>query len=788
MHAVRQQQFGLVAGDQLTTQQADKQARAEVARRIEEIFESTRAKVEERLARLDKEVNDTFDQGAEKARQEFETYVDERMTRWKLERYLLQPGGSLLWVKDQLLGLPEEVNAFYAEGRQLYVERMDGVIDQIAGAVEAGLAEAKQLINAGRTEVQTYVASLPENLRQVGEQAATTIQGKFDSLRQSVDEKGTQLVDQLAQKYVDNLGKLDERIGEMKVENRGLVHKAKEQIQGVIDTIIGLKNMLLGILAKAAAAIDKIIEDPIAFLGNLVAGVKAGLDNFMSNIGTHLKKGLMEWLFGALAGAGITLPETFDLKGIISLVLQVLGLTYANFRARAVAIVGEPIVKALEEAAEVFKILVTEGVGGLWRFIQEKIGDIKSMIMDAILAFVRDKVIIAGITWLIGLLNPASAFVKACKAIYDIVMFFVNRGSQIISLVNAIVDSIAAIANGAIGVAATWVENALARAIPVAIGFLAALLGLGDISGTIRSTIQKVQAPVNKAIDWVIHQAVKLVKAVGKFIGGLFGKKDKKKDEVKEQDPEKAAKVEAGLAAIDQAEQAVLKDGHISKEHADQVAAKVKGEHPVFKSIRVKDGGGTWNYLYEASPGEEKTGETKDPNEVTVEVGTTIVLIGKEGNRTKAWPAKVLSVDPGKSFTYEGPGGKRFTKVSGMFSFDSYKKLWRLVESDADLQVQEHHKIPWTNEAHWQHRLRVLSGVDLKNDSRNLMSLGGHAGPHSADYHATVQAMMHVAYNGQKETTQRDADKAMASVMAEIERSIGNGSLKPYEDREVWIP
>ncbi|WP_162917693.1 hypothetical protein [Dongia deserti] len=39
-------------------------------------------------------------------------------------------------------------------------------------------------------------------------------------------------------------------------------------------------------------------------------------------------------------------------------------------------------------------------------------------------------------TWLIGLLNPASAFVKACKAIYDIIMFFVNRGSQIMALVN----------------------------------------------------------------------------------------------------------------------------------------------------------------------------------------------------------------------------------------------------------------------------------------------------------------------------------------------------------------
>jgi len=59
----------------------------------------------------------------------------------------------------------------------------------------------------------------------------------------------------------------------------------------------------------------------------------------------------------------------------------------------------------------------------------------------------------AGITWIIGLLNPASAFFKACKAIYDIIVFFINRGSQIIALVNAVIDSIKAIVKGALGTA-----------------------------------------------------------------------------------------------------------------------------------------------------------------------------------------------------------------------------------------------------------------------------------------------------------------------------------------------
>ena len=96
--------------------------------------------------------------------------------------------------------------------------------------------------------------------------------------------------------------------------------------------------------------IDKIISDPIGFLTNLVSGVKQGLKNFIANIGTHLQKGLMGWLFGTLAEAGIQMPESFDLKGILSLVLQVLGLTYTNIRKRAVGILGEKTVSMLEKA------------------------------------------------------------------------------------------------------------------------------------------------------------------------------------------------------------------------------------------------------------------------------------------------------------------------------------------------------------------------------------------------------------------------------------------------------
>src|SRR5829696_1766102 len=151
------------------------------------------------------------------------------------------------------------------------------------------------------------------------------------------------------------------------------------------------------------------------------------------------------------------------------------------------------------------------------------------MVLDAIFDFIKEKVVMAGVTWIIGLLNPASAFFKAIKAIYEIVMFIINCGSEILEFVNAIIDSIGAIAKGQLSIAATFVENALAKAVPLAIGFLAGLLGIGDPSKEVSSIMEKAQAPVNKAMDWVINKAVQLVKAAGKLFG--FGKEEKAEDD-----------------------------------------------------------------------------------------------------------------------------------------------------------------------------------------------------------------------------------------------------------------
>jgi len=502
IHGIRTQQLGKVGAQQLGTKAKDAQERQRVTDTINGIKDKTRTDVETILASMETEASNIFETGLKRAEKAYEDAFEEAK------------GGIGTWLTTWGDDWEKHIEQSLATARRQYLHEVDAAIDEVSTFVEGKLKAAKQRVADGRKEVENFFNGLDASVKQFGEEALQAVSADFDTMGSDIDQRRDNLINKLTEQYKASHERMSAMEEKLREENKSLWQRVYDATVGLVKKIIEFKNMLLGILGKAAAVIGDIIAHPIQFLGNLVAGVMQGLKNFMSKIGTYLIKGLMDWLFGALAGAGLQLPEKFDLQGVISIVLQILGLTYASFRARAVAIVGEPVVAALEKAAEVFKVVLTEGIPGLWRFIKDQSANLKSMVLDAIFDYIKDKVIMAGITWIIGLLNPASAFFKACKAIYDIVMFFVNRGSQILALVNAVIDSMAAIAKGSIGVAATFVENALAKAIPVAIGFLASLLGLGDPSKPVRGFIEKAQAPVNKAIDWVINLAVKGVKGL----------------------------------------------------------------------------------------------------------------------------------------------------------------------------------------------------------------------------------------------------------------------------------
>ncbi|WP_211280288.1 HNH endonuclease signature motif containing protein, partial [Streptomyces lushanensis] len=235
------------------------------------------------------------------------------------------------------------------------------------------------------------------------------------------------------------------------------------------------------------------------------------------------------------AGAGLNLPAKFDLKGIIQLLASMLGLTWANIRARITRKgVPEQAMAAAEQAVPVAQSLQKEGPAGAVEHIKASVGDLKTTILQKLTSYLIPTVLTAGIAWIVSLLTPASAFVRAVKGIIDIVTFIVTRGAELIGFVNSVLDAVIAIANGGQGGVPALIEGALAASIPLLIGFLAALLGIGGLANKVKQVFTAVARPVNKAIDKIVDFIVKKGKALWSKL------KPQKKDKRSPQEQERA--------------------------------------------------------------------------------------------------------------------------------------------------------------------------------------------------------------------------------------------------------
>ncbi|MFB7078485.1 hypothetical protein [Streptomyces sp. NPDC056308] len=525
-----------VDGGKGETKSKDEKRRAEVTAKLQKVYDGTKKDVETTLSDLDKKVDTAFTAGEKTARDAFTADHKRRMKAYKDKRYSGMFGPAK-WAKDKLMGMPKEADDLFQEARKLYVTKMQTVISSVADIIGAELGRAKARIAKGRAELKAEVDKLPADLRQFGEDAAKDFAGKFDDLEATVNEKSEQLVQDLANKYTAALNKIDEEIKKLQEANKGLVQKAKDAIVGALKTINELKNLLLGILAKAASAIMKIIKDPIGFLGNLVRAVGAGLNLFITNVAEHLRTGVVSWLLGTAVKAGLELPQKFDLKGIIQLIASLLGLTWANIRARITRKgIPDQAMSAVEQSVPVAQTLAREGPAGAVKEIEAEAGDLKATILEKLTSYLIPTVIIAGITWIISLLNPASAFVRAVKGIIDIVTFIVNQGAQIVEFVNAVLDAVIAIANGGAAGVPKMVEAALAASVPLLIGFLASLLGIGGLADKVKSVFHAVARPVNRAIDKIVGFIAKAGKKLWAKLKTKPGSKRKEPEDTKPRD------------------------------------------------------------------------------------------------------------------------------------------------------------------------------------------------------------------------------------------------------------
>ncbi|RKH40949.1 phage tail protein [Corallococcus sicarius] len=505
---------------QMLAKAKDEARRKEVTDTIEKLYQQTKVKVETKLSTLEADVMRLFDVGAEAALADMKSYANREIDRFKDERYSGITGGAR-WLADLFRDVPEGIKVILRAARGRFATRMDALAVRISATVDNRLADAKAEVDKGQAAIKTYVASLPRDLQAVGKQAQQEVASRFDELRSGIDAKKNDLAQKLAQKYKEAHDKADAALKKLEDENKGALKGLVDAIGEIIKILSEFKDKLMAVLRKGADTILLILKDPIGFLGNLLAAIKQGFNQFVGNIWTHLKRGFMEWLFGSLASAGIQVPADLNVWSILKLVLDVLGLTYAWMRGEAVKLVGERNVALVEKLVEYITVTIKGGPQALWEKLKEDLSNLKAMVIDAIQTWLIDTIVKQAVTKILSMFNPAGAIVQAVLAIYNVVMWVIENASRILALIEAIVNSLHAIATGAIGGAAKWIENALASLIPIVIGFLARLIGLGGISAKIREFITKVQAKVRAAVLGWLKKAFAWVKK----LFGVGGKK-----------------------------------------------------------------------------------------------------------------------------------------------------------------------------------------------------------------------------------------------------------------------
>lgn len=347
----------------------------------------------------------------------------------------------------------------------------------------------------------------------------------------------------------------------------------------------------LAYIKKTGAALKSILRNPLPFVGNLVKAAKQGFLNFADNFLDHLKAGLIDWLTGSLPG--IYIPKAFSLGEIAKFAFSALGLTWANIRQKLVKATSETVVKTLETGFDIVVALVRDGPAAAWDKIKEQLANLKDMVIGGITDFVVDMVVKKAIPKLVAMFIPGAGFISAILSIYDTIMVFVNKIKQIVQVVTGFIDSLVAIAAGQIGAAASRVEKSLAGVLSLAINFLAGFAGLGKVADKVMGVIQKIRAPVDKALDWLVDWIVKAAKtlfakgkaAVGKVIGWAFATKTFKDSEGKQH---QLYVSDAGGLTVESAPQAAeaFVDWYATKRTLDPaLVSQVKGKIKEAKNV-----------------------------------------------------------------------------------------------------------------------------------------------------------------------------------------------------------
>jgi rubrerythrin len=530
LKAKRKIGLGTTAQKQKGTKSTLEKKREEISIKINSIHMAAQLKVKLKLTDLETTSKKWFDDDNAKATEAFQNNVDRELAAFKKQRY----SGFFGWArkaKDWLLGMDNlpEVSGIFARNRSNFEIATKKLVSDITLFNKLVIKECKEALASARMEIQVHVNNLGPGLKAIGIEAQKEMNAKLADLDNAVAKTEQDLGKVLAEKQQSAIKAIDQKIEKMKEDMSGALSKlgkllllaAKKFFTWALEKFGYSLQEIEAIINKGTAILKAIFTQPIQFVKNLMNAAITGFKNFGKNFLKHLKNALFEWLTGSLEG--LVLPQTWDFKGIISVALQMIGISYQNIRKHMVAVMGEPIVAGIEKTFTLVKTLITEGPIAAWEQLKEMASEMRDAFIEAVKDFIKTKIIEQAIQWLVSLFIPGAGIIKAIIGIYDTIVFFIQKAKQIMQMISSFLGSIAEIAAGNIGAAADAMESGLARGLSLVISFLAQLLHLSGITNKIKAAIQKIRDKVDavllKVAKWIADKAGKLLGSVKAAVG-----------------------------------------------------------------------------------------------------------------------------------------------------------------------------------------------------------------------------------------------------------------------------
>jgi hypothetical protein len=434
-------------------------------------------------------------------------------------------------------GLPDWVTAAYDRAEATFADGATALVTDIGRDVADVVDRCKQLVRQAREDIDRVASALPASLQAWAHGEATRLGGELDQVDARIDQTRRGLDRDLVQRAGAAVHEVREQVAALREAARGLVDRiaaavdAFEEdpgriiVDGLLEAVGIPPGRFWALIERLGNVVDGIAAEPMRFANTLMAGVGRGFEQFFHNLPAHLGQALFQWLFSKLGEAGVAMPTDFSVRSIVTLVLEVLGITWPRVRTILARHLGPEAVELLEHAYQLVATLIERGPEGLFEMLREQLdpGAIVDMIKEAALQYVMDTIVTRVAGRIVMMLNPAGAILQAIEAIYRVIRWVVDNAATIFTLVESVVNGAAAILAGNTDGVAGLVESSLVRLVVPVIDFLAGYLGLGGIPAAIRNLVLGLQARVEAILDRVVGFLVTRARALWDALRGRGG-------------------------------------------------------------------------------------------------------------------------------------------------------------------------------------------------------------------------------------------------------------------------